>query len=49
MMDKYKVVLPYTGAHSALKRGGALMLTARWTDPENTVLIERSRHRTHRA
>ena len=44
-MDKHKVVLPYTGAHWALKRGGALMLTARWTDPENTVLTERSRHR----
>ena len=34
---------------SAMKRREALTLTTTWTDPEITVLSERSRHRgTHR-
>ena len=35
--------------HSAMERREALTLVTTWTDPEDTVLSERSRHRrTHR-
>lgn len=32
--------------HHSDKERKALTLATMWTDPENTVLIERSRHRT---
>ena len=42
MMDTPTVSLHTRDHHAATKRGAALTLTTIWTDPENTMLSERS-------
>lgn len=46
----YTLIHSPTDYYSAMRRGEARTLSTTWTDPEDTVLSERSRHRgTHRA
>ena len=42
MKDKHHVSLHTWKSHSATQRGETLTLAATWTDPENTMLSERS-------